>query len=279
MFSEKFANDRRIKAQLPLTQKAVITLPEVWVYAQPSPTSAIDTQFLYNEHILIHPIDEHWAYAQSLEDGYCGYIARTSYRLVERHAPTAHTLTHCITPVFAHPDFKTPPICYLAPATRISPHKRHNDYYHLADLGWILKQHMRTIDPSQSPAHIAATQISRPYVWGGRGVFGLDCSALVQLAFRLCGIALPRDCDLQQDYLLQTAEIIPLKEAKENDLIYTRGHVMIIKNQTDLIHANAFHMQVCQENITSVLKRIENQDKEGYTCQVFRISHHIKERL
>jgi peptidoglycan DL-endopeptidase CwlO len=38
----------------------------------------------------------------------------------------------------------------------------------------------------------AATQLGKPYEWGGTGPFAWDCSGLVQWAFRQAGVKLPR---------------------------------------------------------------------------------------
>lgn len=39
---------------------------------------------------------------------------------------------------------------------------------------------------------LAATQTGKPYVWGGTGPHGWDCSGLVQWAFRQVGVDMPR---------------------------------------------------------------------------------------
>lgn len=83
--------------------------------------------------------------------------------------------------------------------------------------------------------------LNTPYCWGGKTPFGLDCSGLVQLAFRLLGVSLPRDAWQQQ----AVGEEVPyVVETKTGDLLFFHNdagkvvHVAIVVNNTTAIHAS-----------------------------------------
>jgi cell wall-associated NlpC family hydrolase len=63
--------------------------------------------------------------------------------------------------------------------------------------------------PRRSAAHalaVARRLLGAPYLWGGGTVRGIDCSALVQLAYAVSGHSLPRDADQQWAALLVAVE-------------------------------------------------------------------------
>ncbi len=79
-----------------------------------------------------------------------------------------------------------------------------------------------------------------PYLWGGKSVFGIDCSGFAQQVFKLAGIHLLRDAYQQAT---QGEDIGFLMEAQCGDLAFFDNeegkitHVGILLNYHQIIHA------------------------------------------
>lgn len=87
---------------------------------------------------------------------------------------------------------------------------------------------------------IAMQYINTPYLWGGRSVFGIDCSGFVQQVFRFLNIVLPRDAYQQ----VEKGEVVGfLAEAYKADLAFFDNeegrivHVGILLGPDSIIHA------------------------------------------
>jgi len=97
----------------------------------------------------------------------------------------------------------------------------------------------------EAPAHIrnelihyARSALGTPYVWGGTGPDGFDCSGLVQYSYGRIGVDLPRTA-VQQ---LTTSQPVAIDKLKPGDLLFfdTTGrysHVGIYVGDGKFIHA------------------------------------------
>ena len=98
--------------------------------------------------------------------------------------------------------------------------------------------------PDFTPENISRLSrmfLNTAYLWGGRSVFGVDCSGLSQQVFKLLGIALPRDAYQQAE----RGEMIGfLAEARCGDLAFFDNeegritHVGILLNEREIIHSS-----------------------------------------
>ena len=96
--------------------------------------------------------------------------------------------------------------------------------------------------------------LGAPYVWGGKTAAGLDCSGLIQTALQATGKAAPRDTDMMEKAL---GEAVALSDLRRGDLIFWKGHMGVMLDETRLLHANAFHMAVVIEPLMEAIARIE----------------------
>lgn len=95
----------------------------------------------------------------------------------------------------------------------------------------------------------AYRQRGRPYVWGGTGGRGFDCSGLVQSSWRKAGVAIPR---VAADQYHRIRAHISRSNLRPGDLIYFHrlGHVGMYLGHNRFIHSphTGSHVQVARLN-------------------------------
>lgn len=117
--------------------------------------------------------------------------------------------------------------------------------------------------PKEAIQEIVLQYLNTPYLWGGKSVFGIDCSGLVQQVYKFCGVKLPRDA-YQQAELGEPLSFI--EEAEPGDLAFFDNaegkiiHVGIILEGNKLIHAHG-KVRIDPIDITGIF----NTDSQSYS--------------
>ena len=139
--------------------------------------------------------------------------------------------------------------------TVVSVEAREGRFVRAARAGWFVESQLSPIGQFETdPVAVAERFLGAPYQWGGRESLGLDCSGLVQQAFYACGLTCPRDTDMQA---AQIGTAIDGPELRRGDLVFWKGHVGLMQDDTRLLHANAHHMAVASEPLDGAILRIE----------------------
>ncbi|WP_308250544.1 C40 family peptidase [Nonomuraea rhizosphaerae] len=83
----------------------------------------------------------------------------------------------------------------------------------------------------------AFAQVGKPYIFGGTGPRGYDCSGLTQAAWRAAGVSLPRTT--WQQWAWGNARKVSLDALQPGDLIFSSGlgHVSIYAGGGRIVHA------------------------------------------
>jgi cell wall-associated NlpC family hydrolase len=237
-----------------------VSVAQAAVRGKPDPAASMATEALSGEVVRVFETTNGCAWVQLQADSYVGYIEAASLGASDP-APT-HRVSALRTPVFSRPDIKSPPLAFLPLNAMVAVAAEAEDknarYALLASGGAVAVQHLAALDAFENDfVAVAERFLETPYLWGGKTALGLDCSGLVQTALAACGIAAPRDSDMQGTTLGAAAN--PSGGFRRGDLLCWEGHVAIATGPDEILHANAHAMRVNREPADQAIARIASR--------------------
>lgn len=233
-----------------------VTAGSLPLRSAPTAIARLGSELLFGETVRVFETRDGWAWVQNDTDGYVGYAPAAALSDTV-HAAT-HTVTVLRTYLFPEPNVKAPPLDLLSMNSRLAVSGSDRGFSRIADGGWVWTAHLSPIDAAATdPAAVALLFLGAPYLWGGRTSLGLDCSGLIQMALGRCGVAAPRDSDMQQALLGQAVDFgDDPSQLRCNDLVFWPGHVGIALDSGDFLHANATDMMVAVGRFEAVREHI-----------------------
>ncbi|MGB6231131.1 MAG: C40 family peptidase [Litorimonas sp.] len=240
----------------PISTRLVVS-PFAPMVSEPNAQSAQKAELVHGQRFRVHARRGVWCYGQAvplLETARPGYVG---WVMEEKLGPTGAAPTHAVSsvsaPIFSKPDFKSHIVQSLPLGARVAVRSMSDAYAQIGAGAWLHRLHLRPLaEPESDLVAIARCFLGQPYVWGGNGARGIDCSGLVQMSLDACGIDSPRDADMQEAALGR-----PVARPQEpGDLLFWKGHVAMLTVPDRMIHANATHMAVVEEPLQPALERM-----------------------
>ncbi len=222
--------------------------------------NGLQTELLHGQGFKVYGVGKDWYWGQSVplikgskRQGYVGYVPRKA--LSDMPFKAGYYVRAVRAPIFSKPDIKSHIIYALPMNSRLEAKQFNEDFLQMGAGAYLHRRHassMTSRDVAKDYVTVAEQFLGAPYVWGGTGLMGLDCSGLVQMALCAAGFDAPRDADMQEAQLGKVVR----GQLERGDLVFWLGHVGIMINPDTLLHANAFHMITAIEPYNEAVARI-----------------------
>ncbi len=216
-----------------MLMRGICHLSLIPVRSNPGSRSEMVTQLLLGETYQVLKIEEDWYQILNEQDHYIGWISSNQFCLFNENSPEPnHTLKHYpYTELLVNGT-----VVFATPGSQIA--LKEGFYYFN---GQQCELNPLPSSLNESIIDFAKQFLNTPYLWGGKGIMGIDCSGFSSIVFACYGIKIPRDAAEQA---LIGKSIAFVNEIQPADLVFFENkegkitHVGIAIDQDHIIHAS-----------------------------------------
>jgi hypothetical protein len=221
---------------------AICLLSVIPVRKEPAHRSEMVSQLLFGEYAEIVGEEESFVNVKCLYDGYEGWVQANQLerigedKIIEASRFTSKFISE------VRINNRTVKVPFATPVLQQGQSVLHiagMEIEYAAGSGELWQAGQSFTEENVLKAY--QTYLDTPYLWGGKSVFGIDCSGFVQQVFKLFGIKLLRDAYLQAE---QGTAVQKITEAELGDLAFFNNekgritHVGLILCDHKIVHAS-----------------------------------------
>ena len=217
--------------------KGINLNPLLPVRVEPREQSEQCTQLLFGEMFTYEVVSDGWCFVVNDGDGYEGYVSKNMVTFLTGDEvdvlirSTKHVVSSALARVECGGGEMWLPMGSVLYGLKDGVSELMGMRYRVREEDVVVKGDV--VDAALRLLHA-------PYLWGGKSVLGVDCSGLVQVAFRACGRLMVRDASQQ----VEEGEVVCfLNDAQRGDLVFFENdegrivHVGILIDNRHVVHS------------------------------------------
>ncbi len=237
-----------------------IITPSTYMKSNTQSVSLLETECLYGEKVEILDKYQEWVYCKLNTDNYCGWIQKNSLGQLKK---ITHRVINKSSFIYRETNPKSEILLRIPMGARLAVENIKSNWAQTfliinnkMQVGYVPSGHIVDNDNKVNDwVKIAQTLEGTPYRWGGRDTLGIDCSALLQLSYQTYGQNIPRNTSEQVN--LKKNTLTNLNNLKRGCVVFWPGHVGIMIDKVNCIHANSFHMKTVTEPLFDIINRMD----------------------
>lgn len=224
----------------------IVSVSVIPLRAEPSHKSQMVSQVLFGESFKVIDSKSTWVLIQAAFDNYEGWIEKKEYtKISEELFLDLQKEPQFISGLSSHTmclKLGLEQMVNLLPGSTLPFLKETK--FNIIDQEYLYLGDAAIPDSANFNAQFEeASQfyINAPYLWGGRSLYGIDCSGFSQIVYKHLGVHLPRDAWQQA----KEGRVIDfIQETKPGDLAFFEEdngnitHVGMILDDSEIIHAS-----------------------------------------
>jgi cell wall-associated NlpC family hydrolase len=248
--------------------KGIVNQSLVAVRREPSESSEMINQLLFGETFIIIENYNSWLRIISANDSYEGWLDSKLTTLIPDDLASKHDTPKTSNTLFTAKLIGSNYPIRLCPGSSIYGYENgcfiagNSSYQSLENPFTETKENI-----NEEIVRVAKLFVNSPYLWGGRSPYGIDCSGLTQVVYKILGINIPRDAG-QQVKKGETVDFITMVQPGDlaffdnNEEIIT--HVGMIVDNGRILHSSGY-------------VKIESLDHQGiFNVETQKYSHKLR---